>query len=94
MLDVILIVDTADERNRLVARAKSPLACIGREPRTKLVIATKGEGTSVPGLGLPGVLLRMTFPARWRACVLAGCCLEQQSGQYKTANYQISLPLN
>ena len=53
-----------------------------------------GKRARMAGFGLLGVLLGMTLAAGEGACVLAGCRGEQQRGQYDTATYQISLPLN
>ena len=83
MLEVILIVDAADEGDGLIAGPERPLALI-----------TKRERTGMPGLRLLGVLFWMALPAGCRTGVLAGCCLEKQRGQHETACYQISLPLN
>lgn len=86
MLDIKLIVDTADKRYRLVTGAKGPLA--GR------LWTSKGEGACVAGFRLFGILLRMAFPASGGTGVLAGCCLEQQRGQHESTNYQMNRPLN
>lgn len=48
----------------------------------------------MPGFRLFRVLLRVALTAGFRTYILAGCRLQQQHGQCKTANYQMSLPLN
>ena len=94
MLDVELAIDAADERYRLIARAKRPLAGRGGKTLGERMVASKRKRMCVSRFGLLGVLLRIAFPAGSGADVLAGCRLQQQSGQYDTTYYQISLPLN
>lgn len=82
MLEIELIVDAADESDRLIPRPERP------------PVLLPGKRSGVAGLGLPGMLLWMARSASRGTDVLAGCRGQQQRGQYANANYQISRPLN
>jgi hypothetical protein len=94
VLNIKLIVDTANKRYRLVSGAKGPLAGRARETGCQRMFTSKGKRTGVTGFRLFGILLRMAFPAACGTGVLAGCCLEQQRGQHESTNYQMNRPLN
>jgi hypothetical protein len=83
VLDVKFVVQPADKRDGLIARAEVP---VGR--------FTGRQGTSMTGLGVLGELLRMAFGTGPAACVLARGKPGQQQNKQETASYQMNLPLN
>ncbi|MBI3696851.1 MAG: hypothetical protein HY238_18695 [Acidobacteria bacterium] len=85
MLEVVVLVETADVGDSLGARAESPFAGAARRGG--------GKRASVPGPGVRGELLGMATAASAAPCVLARRNAGQQQEE-EDRDYQTNRPLN